>query len=451
LTFVSCVGVVIFYSKGLFVPLLLCRMGFWLGLYLLIAVQMVVVYKLFSGPELTVAVGFMIFGCRTGGTFGFLSSGYLLEFMEDDVGMALWFSVILVGLAWLSTVLFAYLRSGTHMARTIIPLLEAPAPSSHGTNESVKSDKSLSSEVKGFTKMTWVLVIQIGVLYATIFPFETVETEFLIEEWGVRFRHVGWITAMGTIFGLISWSWGLCITNRGGLLRWSVIAWVALTLSFVMLMTRAKDNQKIAVASICLFGVAYSYLSTTCWTLIPDTFYRCEDCSTGAVSLTYVFLSIGMFLSNFVVGILHDLSGGYAASLVYFLVCSLFGLYLSVELEKGLLAAYPSGACSSGGGGSGERSGGSNEESEMSEFEVAISSEYSRDRPDNLGTPLVDAFDKPVPLPSKPAAAGRPVVADSPAARGTGVTGARPTLGTAVSDEHYFGGDGYQEPRLGAH
>merc|ERR1712194_511664 len=351
-------------------------------------------------------------GCRLGGTAGFLYSGYLLEFMDDSVEWALWFSVVLNGLAWLSTMVFAYLRAGSYMARTIIPLMEAPAQSSLGSPDTSSSEKSLSSEMKGFTDMTWLLVLQIGLLYACIFPFETVETEFLVEDWGIRFRHVGLITSLGTAFGLISWSWGLCITNRKALLRWSVIAWCSLVGSFLILLTRRGDSRATAMFAICVFGAAYSYLSTTCWSLIPETFYKGGDYSTGAVSMTYVAMSFGMFLSTSTGGLLHDMTGGYTSSLVYFTLLGVVGVFLALQLEQGLLAAHGPGT---------------------SGIEPTSSSGA-------MDQVQIDASDRPVPLASRASAAGWPVAADAPqTAKRTGDSGS--TLEEAVCVQNYFGGE----------
>merc|ERR1719203_446730 len=209
-------------------------MLFRFGTYLLISVQMCVVYKLFSGQELAIAMGFVILGCRLGGTVGFLISGYLLEFVEDDVVVAMWVANVLVGLATLSCVLFAWLRGGTRTARTIIPLLESNRR--ERTGEDPAETKTLRSEMREFTPLTWWIVVQIAMVYAVIFPFETIETEFLEEEWGVPIEHVGLFTCLGAFFGLFSWAWGFCIPTTGGMLKSCSISWGALVASFMMML-----------------------------------------------------------------------------------------------------------------------------------------------------------------------------------------------------------------------
>lgn len=340
-TFVASIGVTVAMHHRWFGLVLAFRLVFWLGLYLLMAVQMIVVYKLFEGPELTVAMGFVIFGCRGGGMFGFLSSGSILKLAGDDVSTALWFSVVLVGVATISTSLFACLRGGTTVARTILPLLESrrtatPQNGEHshpenGENE-CSSPKGFRAEIHNFSKSTWLLVLQIALMYSVIFPFEAVETEFLEEDWNISVTHVGMFTALGAVFGLFAWVWGLCITSTKALLRATVVAWTALALGFAVLILRKPDMPVLAGVGVGLFGFAFSYLSTATWILIPCTFKKGKDCSPTAVSMSYVAMSVGMFVSNLAAGIIRDMAN-YGFTLCWFLGLAIIGIWISLRLN----------------------------------------------------------------------------------------------------------------------
>mmetsp|Transcript_34611 Transcript_34611/g.99414 ORF Transcript_34611/g.99414 Transcript_34611/m.99414 type:complete len:513 (-) Transcript_34611:8-1546(-) len=333
MTFVSSAGVVVSLDHSSYFPLLAFRLSFWLGLYLLLAVQMVIVYKLFTGPDLTIAMGFIIMSCRLGGMVAFLSSGLLLKFARGHFVAALWCSVALVGGAMLAAVLFAYLRGGTSIARTLLPIIEARV-----NGAAAGQTAGLRAELQFFSKSTWVVIAEVCILYSVVFPFEAIETNFLEADWGLSVDYVGWYTSMGTFFGLFSWAWGLCVATPRGLLRCSCVAWFSMILAFIGLWWRSPESPGIAFVAICTFGVSYSFLSTACWILIPGTFGRARDCSSAAVSTAYVVMSFGMLVSNFSAGVLHDYSD-YGAVCVWFVMLCIAGLLSAVTLSWLLLNA----------------------------------------------------------------------------------------------------------------
>lgn len=425
LTFVAAVAVTVSLQHKAYNTMLIARMAFWFGTYLMISVQMCVVYKLFTGPELAVAMGLLVFGCRLGGTVAFLISGFLLELVEDDLVAAMWLSNLLVGFAMLAAVLFAWLRAGTNTARTIIPLLEHRR--TEGSDGAEAEHRGLASEMRDFTPLTWSLIIQIAFLYATIFPFETIETDFLEEEWGVSLGSVGWFTSLGAVFGLFSWAWGFCITSTDEMLRWCLISWCALIICFMLMLLHSPDRQWLAAFNIGLFGVAYSYLSTTAWTLIPLTFEKGKDASTGAVSIAYVIMSFFMLASQLVTGMLHDLTGSYGPSCLWFVLLSGMGLERAMALRPAILAMH---------GDSSRDLDDAEEEPGRSEVEVTIRGVQS----------LAPSCPDPVVGATRAAAGGWPVAADtSEAACGTQPAPAPSpqarSLHRAISDEAYFGGN----------
>merc|ERR1719183_2979789 len=123
--------------------MLVARMFFWASLYCLASIQTLVVYKLFSGPELTVASGFIIFGCRAGGMSGYAMSGMLLDGFNGDASAVLWACVFLVGVSFFSAASFLFLRKGSATARAVLPLLEAK-PSQQGQTSSPTFREQLS-------------------------------------------------------------------------------------------------------------------------------------------------------------------------------------------------------------------------------------------------------------------------------------------------------------------
>lgn len=315
------------YSNSNFMGMLVSRIVFWFGLNVLCTIQSLSLYAIFSASEISIAQGFLIFACRSGGMAGMFFSGHILAIFGGDARSAMWSSVFLVAVALVATMAFAFLRGGTSTVRKVLPLMET-------RQDSTDSPKpSLREQFHGLTGWTGLLMIGITVTYAIVFPFETISCDFFQERWGLDPSASGMASSLAPFFGLFAWSFGLVIKGTRMQLLFSVMAWCMFLLAYALFYRRQPAENPIP--AMCLLGIAYAYQTTCTWVLIPETL-RDPRSRTLALSLTMFCMSVGLVASNYLVGVLHDVSGYHA-------VCKLlFGLAVVGMLSTCvLLGTFP--------------------------------------------------------------------------------------------------------------
>jgi len=306
--------------------MLVCRIVFWLSLNILCCIQTMVVYKLFQGPEVSIAQGFCIFACRSGGMAGVFFSGPILAFFGNDVSLAMWLGAVAVVASLVATFLFAFLREGSSKARSVIPLLE-------GTQNS-EEKPSFCQQVRGFSGWTWLLMVQIACTYGVVFPFEAIASDFFQETWGLSASASGMALSLAPFFGLFAWSFGLVIRGVRTQLTFSVAAWLTFLLAFSLLLDKRPAGNPIP--AMCLVGIAYAYQTTCTWVLIPVTLREPES-KNAATSITFCALSVTLMLSNFCCGTLHDVYG-YDAVCIFLMTLTAVG-FVSTMIMMGTLPA----------------------------------------------------------------------------------------------------------------
>lgn len=327
---VLCSSVLVAASMAhkMFWMVMLGRVLFWGCLYSLCSLQTMIVYKLFSGPELTIASGFIIFACRLGGMSGYFMSGVLLHWFEDDVVATMWLTVGFVGVALAATSVFACLRGGTATVRAVLPQLNA------GLSSRQVSPPNFREQVHAFSVWTWLVICLIAILYSAVFPFETIAADYFESDWDMGATEAGFNVSLAAAFGLIAWSFGLCIRSLRAQLLVSCVAWMFFVGAFSLLMVQVPSSPTL---QMCMIGVSYAYSSTCTWILIPLTL-RSNEAKTAAVSLAYATMAFSMVCSNIIVGILHDCCG-YRAVCAWFAFLSITGfLFASI-----LLCTMPNG------------------------------------------------------------------------------------------------------------
>mmetsp|Transcript_13798 Transcript_13798/g.30977 ORF Transcript_13798/g.30977 Transcript_13798/m.30977 type:complete len:559 (+) Transcript_13798:83-1759(+) len=318
----SALAVVMGLQLADFRCVLIARTTFWLGIYLLYAVQTIVVYQLFQGQSLTIAYGFLISLMRAGCVLGYFMSGTLYTWMRDPVS-ALKLSVGLVGGAVLATFAFAWLRS-ERVRACLIPDRRGNVTRTVSSHNRLPSLSQLST----LRPKTWLLMAQIGLLYGVTFPFETIASEYFEMEWGLLPQAAGEITSIAPMFGIFAWVYGFLMNGLPAMLRMNVLAWLAYITAFVLLLTKTPSNP---VFAMCAFGKGYAYMATINWVLLPLTLGQGNR--IVAVSLAYTSLAVSMFFSNLFVGYIQE-TGGFNAVLAWFLTLSTAGLTCSLCLWR---------------------------------------------------------------------------------------------------------------------
>merc|ERR1711998_524025 len=115
--------------------------------------------------------------------------------------------------------------------------------------------------------------------------------------------------SLAPFFGLFAWIFGLIIKGVRMQLFFSIVAWCMFLVAYALFYQRQPVGNPIP--AMCLLGIAYAYQTTCTWVLIPQTL-RDPRSLTLALSLTMFCMSIGLVVSNYLVGVLHDLSGYHA-------------------------------------------------------------------------------------------------------------------------------------------
>mmetsp|Transcript_43676 Transcript_43676/g.103086 ORF Transcript_43676/g.103086 Transcript_43676/m.103086 type:complete len:595 (-) Transcript_43676:71-1855(-) len=308
-----------------FYMVLIGRITFWLGIYMLYAVQTIVVYQLFQGQALTIAYGVVISLMRAGCVMGYFLSGVIYQWMNNNAVDALKLSIGLVAGAFLATAAFAWLRSDRVKAYWA-PVLRGNGPRLAQGHNRIPS----LGQLRSFRTKTWVLMAQIGILYGITFPFETIAAEFFEIEWDLPPQAAGQVTSLAATFGIFAWVIGFLIGGLPAMLRMNVVAWWAYIVAFLMLFFKRPLNP---VVPMSVFGLGYAYMATISWVILPLTLGTDRGNRTVAVSVAYTSLAISMFWSNLAVGLVQD-HFGFHGVLSWFIFLACCGLCCGIFLWR---------------------------------------------------------------------------------------------------------------------
>ncbi|KAF4704095.1 Major facilitator super domain-containing protein 1 [Perkinsus olseni] len=211
----TCVGsalVVVGLQNRAYLVVLLGRVVFWTFLYILCVVQTVLCYRLFSGSALVAAYGLIIVACRTGGLVGSAFNAVLLSWYQGDVVKAevapdinavlqISFSSAMAAVGLVCAIAFAVLYKGTRTARLVWPLLSRRDVA---TSELSTSDATQRYSLRTLPALYWVLWLALGLLYAAIFPFETIAVDYYVGDWGMTQQRAGMILSTCPFWSLLS-------------------------------------------------------------------------------------------------------------------------------------------------------------------------------------------------------------------------------------------------------
>ncbi|KAF4653679.1 hypothetical protein FOL47_010344 [Perkinsus chesapeaki] len=293
----TCVGsalVAVGLENRNFGVVLVGRIIFWTFLYILCVVQTVLCYRLFSGRALVAAYGLIIVACRTGGLAGSAFNASLLGWFRGDIVKAVSFSCALTGVGLVCAITFAVLYKGTRTARLIWPLLARR----DDVNSESSGEEDIRNSLKTLPGLYWVLWLALGLLYATIFPFETVAVDYYVSDWGMSQQKAGK----------------------------TVTLLLAFTFIIVGLLGQVLHITSSPLGFMIVTGWGYALGGTCAWVLASDILvaFQCNSPSTEsiAVAMLYVSLGVMLFISNFLAGITRDHSKDYRSCILFFAMLS---------------------------------------------------------------------------------------------------------------------------------
>ncbi|KAF4752869.1 hypothetical protein FOZ63_010980, partial [Perkinsus olseni] len=290
----TCVGsalVVVGLQNRAYLVVLLGRVVFWTFLYILCVVQTVLCYRLFSGSALVAAYGLIIVACRTGGLVGSAFNAVLLSWYQGDVVKAISFSSAMAAVGLVCAIAFAVLYKGTRTARLVWPLLSRRDVA---TSELSTSNATHRYSLRTLPALYWVLWLALGLLYAAIFPFETIAVDYYVGDWGMTQQRAGKTTTL-------------------------LLAFTFITIGLVGQATRLTASP---LGFMILTGWGYALGGTCAWVLASDILSaancRSPPIEAAAVAMLYVSLGVMLFISSYVAGVIRDHSRDYRPCLLFF-------------------------------------------------------------------------------------------------------------------------------------
>lgn len=325
------------YHTDSLAMMLVGRFTFWLALNSLCMVQTILVFDLYKGKDLNFAMTMIVCSIRFGGSLSYPLSGPL--YRELGVLNSLWLSVVLVVGAFVSTVLFTVLFSGTSTARAIWPMLEsqeARAPFS------LRLIHDVPSSVRFFLG-------GIAAVWGVVFPFEVIGDDMLQKEFGYSVDHAGMIIAMTPMMSMFS---PFIAPFLGTELREKLhacgVGVAFLMAGFVLIFLRLPIAGIVVVGtgyavSVCSF---YSTLPLIVHASVPATIAK--SVQSLSVGLNMAGSGTSMICSNLMIGWIKD-RGSYQMACVYLVFVAFLGLLCVFATARSLV---PVGAEATEAGGS---------------------------------------------------------------------------------------------------
>lgn len=315
-------GAVMGYHYNIYILLLASRFFFWLALYGLLMVQTVLVYSVYSGELLAIAYSLTVTAMR----FGSLGADLAIGTLHSTYGTegALWFSTITVVVAFVATILFAYLFRGTTTAQAVRPLLDEQ-----------RGNQTFSIElVSEIPRCVFAVLGAIGCLYVAVFSFETTGVDMLHVRYGYNAEDAGnlisIIPAMSLFAPVVTPFLGKSIKGKlySCVLGFTAIVfghtWMSLPINLPPFPAFLALGFGFVVTVCAIFTVLPGLVEST----VPHEISAPME--QLAVGLTYLVLSVTQFFSNLIVGVLKDSLGSYCYVSTWFACCSFVGLVFTV-------------------------------------------------------------------------------------------------------------------------
>lgn len=318
-SFVCALGsifVVLGFQWQRFEVMLVGRFAFWIALYVLLLVQTLLVYSLFEGPAMKLALSLLIFACRFGACVGYFLSGPMMR--KLGIKGSLWLSVCLVVGAFGAALLFAYLFRGTHTAQAVRPLL--------GGNR-VQAKSFSVGLIRELPRSVACLILALGCLYGTVFPFEVVADDMLQKEFGYSANDAGFIL---TSIPLVSLASPLISPWLGSAPRQQLgSAATALGVMAGAQVVLSLQRSWSPLLGFALMGFSYAVAVVSLWIALPGLiraavpYEAAKEVEGLATGLGYATLAATQFISNYVAGVIKDESS-------YRMVCIFFSCVAGV-------------------------------------------------------------------------------------------------------------------------
>lgn len=313
-TFVGSAITTLGYRLDLMGIMLVGRFFFWLALNALLMVQTIIVFDLFEGKDLNCAMTFIVCSIRFGGGLAYPLSGPLLQRLGVQDG--LWFTVVLVFGAFVSTLLFAYLFRGTATARAVRPHLQR------------RREKQVLSLglVRHVPWSVFLFLLACGAVWGVVFPFEVVGDDMLQKDFGYSANDAGVIIAIAPMMSILS---PLMAPFLGSTIRQKLLACATgLALLAAAFVTIAY---KYPISGILVAGVGYAVSVNAFYSTMPMLVREAvpanlrKDVQSLVVGINMAGSGSTMIVSNLAIGFIKDRSS-YGCVCVYLTSVAIWGM-----------------------------------------------------------------------------------------------------------------------------
>eukprot|EP00747_Dinoflagellata_sp_TGD_P213607 gnl/TRDRNA2_/TRDRNA2_86531_c0_seq1.p1 gnl/TRDRNA2_/TRDRNA2_86531_c0~~gnl/TRDRNA2_/TRDRNA2_86531_c0_seq1.p1 ORF type:complete len:574 (-),score=54.57 gnl/TRDRNA2_/TRDRNA2_86531_c0_seq1:18-1700(-) len=289
------------------------RFVFWLALNALLMVQTILVFDLFKGKELNFAMTVIVCSIRFGGSLSYPLSGPLLH--RAGVLDSLWFSVFLVCIGFLSTLIFAYLFRGTATARAMRRIME---------NKKTKKTFDLRL-VRHIPRSVPFFLCSLGAVWGVVFPFEVIGDDMLQHEFGYNANDAGFIIAIAPMVSILSPIMAPFLgTTRRSKLMACFSGLALLTIAFGVLALRQP------IMGILIVGIGYAISVCSFYSTIPMLVASGvpaplrKNVESLVVGINMAGSGITMIVSNLAIGYIKD-HASYFWAFIYLMSMALWG------------------------------------------------------------------------------------------------------------------------------
>jgi MFS family permease len=216
-------------------------------------------------------------------------------------------------------------------------ILEGVASRRYALGDAGKPDKMVFSDLFGFDRSYWYIVLLCVTFYAGIFPFQTFAQKYFIDTRHTSAELASWLVGMLTVFAMIGTPTVGAFVDRFGKRALLMMAGSLILIPVYALIGYTGISLYIPMA---MMGIAFSGIPAIMW---PSVAYVVEDKKLGtAYGLMTMIQNIGLFGFNLLVGWSNDHWGasaanpaGYLPGMVWlFSSVGLFGFFFAFLLRR---------------------------------------------------------------------------------------------------------------------
>jgi len=314
-------GAVITVSTGTLEVMAAGRLVFGLGAESLIVAVTTAIAKWFRGKELSFAFGMNLTIARLG-SFAALNS--------PSWGSSLYES-------WRLPLLVSVVAGVVSIAAAIVYWgLETRADTRYRLGSVGSPDKLVFSQLLGFGRSYWFIVLMCVTFYSVIFPFQTFAVKYFIEAHGTDRETGGFLSSMLTLFAMVATPLFGLLADRVGKRATLMIYGTLLLLPVYLMMAYTSISLYIPMA---MMGVSFSLIPAVMW---PSVAYIVGQERLGtAFGLMTMIQNIGLAGLNLLIGWANDVyaageanPAGYTPGMWIFTALALCGLAFAFLLRR---------------------------------------------------------------------------------------------------------------------